>query len=172
MGLMAENTDYILATLNRNRVDYLLIGGVNFLLRHAPVLTYDVDVWIEDVPGNCCRCEAALVELQAEWGMSDDDWGPVATKRPGWLERRSVYCLTSPHGAIDIFRSVAGMDSWPTCRRRAEAGVPASGTAFWGLSDADMLACQLALPEGQRNEARVRYLQDVMRKGRDDRAAE
>ena len=172
MGSMAENTEYILATLNRHRVDYLLIGGVNILLRHTPVLTYDVDIWIEDTPDNCRRCEAALVELRAEWGMSDDDWGPVAAKRPGWLDRRSVCCLTSAYGAIDIFRSVAGMDSWATCRRRAEAGRTASGTAFWGLSDADMLGCQLALPEGERNEARVRYLQDAMRRGRDDRSAE
>lgn len=64
------------------------------------------------------------------------------------------------------------MESWATCRRRAEAGRTASGTAFWGLSDADMLGCQIALPEGERNEARVRYLQDAMRKGRDDRSAE
>ena len=165
---MAENIDHVLTTLNRHRVDYLLIGGLNFLLRHTPVLTYDIDVWIEDTADNRRRCEAALVELQAEWGLSDDDWGPVATKRAGWLDSRSVFCFTSPHGAIDVFRSVAGLSSWTTCRGRAVEGKTTSGTAFLGLSDADMLACQLALPEGQRNEARVRYLQDALRKGSDD----
>ena len=32
-------------------------------------------------------------------------------------------------------------------------------------------SCQLALPEGQRNEARIRYLQESLRKGHDDRPA-
>ena len=38
------NVDHILETLNGHQVVYLLIGGMNFLLRHTPVLTYDVDV--------------------------------------------------------------------------------------------------------------------------------
>ena len=165
-----EHTDRILSTLNRHRVDYLVIGGFNFLLRHTPVLTYDVDVWIEDSPDNRHRCEAALAELQAEWGISDEDWGPVAAKRAGWLDGRSVFCLTSPNGAIDVFRFVQGMDDWAACRARAAAGQTASGVAFWGLSDADMLRCQLALPEGQRNQARISFLKDVLRKASDERS--
>ena len=46
------NVDTILDTMNRNMVDYILIGGMNFLLRHAPVITYDVDLWIKDTSGN------------------------------------------------------------------------------------------------------------------------
>ena len=92
MGGVAGNTDHILTTLNQHRLDYLLIGGVNFLLRHAPVLTYDIDVWIDDTADNRRRGEAALVELKAEWGMSDEDWGPVAAKRQGWLDNRTVCC--------------------------------------------------------------------------------
>jgi hypothetical protein len=167
---MMGNADHVLTTLNRHGVEYLLIGGLNFLLRHAPVLTYDIDVWIDDTPDNRRRCEAALSELQAQWGMTDEEWGPVAANQEGWLGRRSVYCMTSPYGAIDVFRSVEGLDPWPTCRRRAHAGQTASGVTFAGLSDADMLRCQLVLPEGQRNEARIRHLQNALRKGGDDRA--
>jgi len=167
MKRMAGNTDYILATFNRHGVDYLVIGGVNFLLRHAPVLTYDIDLWIEDSADNRRRCEAALADLQCEWGMTDDDWEPVMGKRTGWLDHQSVYCLTSPFGAIDIFRRVAGMDSWSASRARAEAGTTAGGILYLGLSDADMLLCQLALPEGQRNEARIRHLQDANRRSGD-----
>jgi hypothetical protein len=156
--------DHILATFNRHQVDYLLIGGVNFLLRHTPVLTYDIDLWIDDTAENRRRCETALGELRAEWGMTDSDWGPVVAKRPGWMDNRSVLCLTSPSGAIDIFRSVAGLSSWSACQGRAEQSRTASGTAFLGLTDADMLDCQLALPEGQRNEARVHYLQNAQKR--------
>ena len=159
------NNDRILATLNRHRVNYLVIGGVNFLLRHAPALTYDIDVWIEDSDQNRRRCEAALAELQAEWGASDEDWGPVAAKRAGWLDGRSVFCLNSPHGAINVFRQVKGLDAWEDCRRRAVAEQTATGVEYDGLSDADMLRCQLALPEGQRNQSRIDYLQNVLRKG-------
>jgi hypothetical protein len=37
------NLDRILETFSAQRVDYILIGGVNFLLRHEPVTTYDID---------------------------------------------------------------------------------------------------------------------------------
>jgi hypothetical protein len=37
------NVDEILGELGAAGVDYLLIGGMNFLLRHEPELTFDVD---------------------------------------------------------------------------------------------------------------------------------
>ena len=46
------NVDEILRTLHDERVDYLLIGGMNFLLRHLPELTFDVDIWVRDDSGN------------------------------------------------------------------------------------------------------------------------
>jgi len=154
----------ILHTLNHRRVDYLLIGGVNFLLRHAPVLTYDLDVWVEDTAENLDRCEGALADLGAEWGPSEHDWTPVANRSRGWLRAQAVFCLTTPFGAVDVFRSVSGLESWADCRARAVAGHTAGGSPYWGLADEDMLRCQLALPEGQRNEARVRALQDAIQK--------
>ena len=42
------NIDRILSELNSAKVAYLLIGGVNFLLRHQGPLTHDVDVWVRD----------------------------------------------------------------------------------------------------------------------------
>jgi hypothetical protein len=156
------NVDHILKTLNTHQVAYLLIGGMNFLLRHAPVLTYDVDVWIDDLPENLRRCENALAELQAEWGASDDDWGPVANKTPGWLGRQPLFCLTSPHGPIDVFRAVKGLGPWSESRGRAETGTTGGGVAFVALSDADMLQCQMALPEGEQNGQRVEALRRAL----------
>lgn len=144
------NVDYILETLNRHDVACLLIGGMNFLLRHAPILTYDVDLWIEDTARNLDRCVRAPAELDAQWGASESDWRPVAERTPDWIRTQQVFCLTSPHGAIDVFRSVKGLDDWSSCRRRACAGRTAAGGAFWELSDEDMLRCQMALP---RNSA-------------------
>jgi hypothetical protein len=156
------NVDRILDTMNRDEVAYILIGGMNFLLRHAPVLTYDVDLWIEDTPENLHRCETALAELEAQWGESDADWKPVARRNAGWLNRQMVFCLTSPHGSIDIFRSVRGLESWASCRARAVPGSTSAGVSFPALCDQDMLQCQMALPEGQRHAERIRALQQAL----------
>lgn len=156
------NIDRILDTLVQHSVDFLLIGGVNFLLRHAPVLTFDVDVWIEDSPPNRAQCELALARLGAKWGPTETQWRPVEELPRGWLERQSVFCLTSEHGAIDIFRSVLGLPDWQAARARAVMCRTASGVSCWSLSDQDMLACQLALPPQEQKAARVAILRQAI----------
>jgi len=154
--------DHILSVCNRNDVRYLLIGGVNFLLRHKPVLTFDVDLWIEDDEANRRRCEKALIELGAAWGRTESDWGPVATRPAGWLTEQAVYCLASPHGAIDIFRFVQGLTSWSAAFATSVSGQTAAGTVYRGLSDQDMLTCQLSLPPEVRKHDRVRDLREAV----------
>lgn len=157
------NVERILKVLNGNKVAYLLIGGVNFLLRHKPVLTYDVDVWIEDTEENLARCEKALARLKAEWGGADDDWRPVAERGPGWLRRQSVYCLISPAGALDVFRAVKGLKDWRACHARAVRG-RAGSVPFRGLSDKDMLRSQKALAASEQNRDRIRTLSQAIRR--------
>jgi len=159
------NVDQILKTMNAHQVAYLLIGGMNFLLRHAPVLTYDVDLWIDDSPANLDRCEAALGELQAEWGAGDEDWGPVAEKPSGWLHRQAVFCLTKP---LDVFRAVKGLESWSASHDSAQAGSTAAGVPFPGLSDEDMLECQMALSETERKADRIQVLKSALKERNDD----
>lgn len=162
------NVDRILLTVHEHSVDCLLIGGMNFLLRHAPILTFDVDLWIEDTPGNLGRCEAALAALDAEWGAAEVDWGPVAAKPAGWLSRQMVYCLTSRHGAVDVFRAVRGLSTWRQSRARAIEGRTQAGAPYVALCDEDMLACQLALPEPLRKLDRIRILNEVLRSRQHD----
>ena len=156
------DVDHILSVFNQQEVRYLLIGGVNYLLRHQPVLTFDVDFWIEDSDGNRRRCEHALSLLEAQWGPSEEEWKPVAEMAPDWLARQPVYCLTSTYGAIDIFRSVRGLADWGSSFADSVAGVTAAGVAYRGLSDRDMLKCQLVLdPESRKND-RIRELERVI----------
>jgi hypothetical protein len=35
------------------------IAGVNFLLSHEPELTFRVDIWVRDEPGNLARLDGA-----------------------------------------------------------------------------------------------------------------
>lgn len=150
--------DQIIEAFNRNNVEYLLIGGVNFLLRHEPYLTFDIDFWIKDDTENLKKCEKTLAEIGAEWGTNDSDWEPVAKKTPGWLGIQAVFCLTSPLGAINIFRSVPGLDSWEKSNLSAVSGMTESGVEYKGISDLDMLRCQEALPESMRKLDRIKIL--------------
>jgi hypothetical protein len=156
------NIDLILDTFNRHSVDYLLIGGVNFLLRHQPYTTFDIDLWIDDTATNRSRCEATLAALDAEWGRSDAEWGPVAANPPGWLDLQPVFCLISPHGMIDVFRCVKGLADWRQSFQRAALEQTAAGTKYYGLGDADMLQCQLALDSSQQKQDRIRVLQSAI----------
>lgn len=157
------NVDFILKALNRNKVSYLLIGGVNYLLRHKPVLTYDVDVWIEDTEKNLRHCEKALSQLKAEWGSSDDDWFPVAKRKPGWLKQQTVFCMTSPYGAIDIFRQVKGLNDWRSCFKQSVRG-RTGGIPFAGLSDEDMLKSQKALNMSEQKQDRIQTLSRILKR--------
>lgn len=155
--------DTVLSQLNESRVEYLLIGGMAFFLRHKPCATFDMDFWINDTKENRMACERALARLDACWGRTDEEWQPVADKS-GWLDQQSVYCLTSPHGSIDIFRAVKGLPSWNECRKRAISTVSGAGVSCWVLGDADMLQCQLILDERDQKKDRIRALREVLSK--------
>ena len=159
------NVDRILRELNRNKVAYLLIGGVNYLLRHQPILTYDIDIWIDDTEKNLSRCEKALSRLKAEWGSSDKNWIPVAKHPAGWMKQQAVFCMISPHGAIDVFRQVKGLSDWHSCFERSVRG-RTSGIVFHGLSDRDMLQCQKVLSKSERKQDRIKTLNRAIRRDR------
>ena len=156
------NVDLILSTFNESGADYILIGGMNFFLVHEPVSTLDVDLWVADGETNLRAVHAALGKLSAEvcFDSKGERWQPVSQLADWtWLRRAPLFCLNSPHGAIDVFRFVRGMesgygasrDSCPV--RRTPTDIP-----FRSLSDALMIQCQLALSEAERKQDRLRAL--------------
>ena len=157
------NVDHILAIFNQHQVEYLLIGGMNFMLRHEPVLTFDVDLWIDDTDENRRRCELALAALDAEWGPTDATWEHVGSKPAGWIEAQGVFSLLSPHGAIDVFRAVRGLGDWSASRQSAVRELTSGGIEYYGLSDEDMLRCQLALDAAMQKTARIQSLRTKLK---------
>ncbi len=101
----------ILRALQAQDVEFMVIGGMHFLFRHEPILTYDLDIWIRDTAENRSRCHAALVELDASWGETEASWRPIAERSDDWLARQSVFSVLTEYGPLDIFRSVAGLGS-------------------------------------------------------------
>ena len=157
------NVDEILRTLNGEQVDYLLIGGMNFLLRHLPELTYDVDIWVRDDGANLERLNRALRLIDAEWGPTEAAWRPVPEDWR-WLEKQLVFCLTTKQGALDVFRDVHGLEGcYVPCSERGVPSTTGTGVKFLALSDEDMLACQEALPPKERNLRRMEVLREAIR---------
>lgn len=156
------NVDAVLESFERHQVDAILIGGMNFLLRHQPVLTFDIDFWVKDTDDNLSRLASALRALGAEWGKSEEAWGPLP-KGHDWLRTQNIFCLTTPHGAVDIFRTVEGLDGqYEACKARCSLERSKGGIPYHSLSDQDMLACQLALPENMRRLDRTNYLKNLL----------
>jgi hypothetical protein len=155
----------ILAAFNEADVRYLLLGGVNFALRHDYVITIDIDFWIEDTQENLARTNAALRTLNAEWGPTALDWKAVP-EDPAWLKRQSAFCLTTPLGPVDIFRAVKGLEDFDICFKRSSAAITPRGVRFQSLSDEDMLRCQEALDPSSQKLDRMRTLRDALKRGR------
>ncbi|HMP74282.1 MAG TPA: hypothetical protein PKE55_13565 [Kiritimatiellia bacterium] len=159
---MQLDVNDMLATLNQYRVDYLVVGGIHFLFRHEPILTYDLDVWIDDTPENRTRCMSALVALQASWGETEEQWRSVESLTGDWLLRQSVFSLLTRSGALDVFRTMVGLSSWQRSNLRAIPVTTSEGISYRGLSDEDMLACQEALDENHRKLDRIRILKHAL----------
>ena len=151
----------IIAAMNLHDVSYLLVGGLNFFLLHKPVTTQDIDLLVDDTPSNRERCLKGLAELDAEWGRGDDDWGPVKDKTYDWISSQSVYCLLTPFGPLDIFRSIPGIPDYAQAFSRAVNLEIAPLISVKLLSAADLLACQMALPDTHRKHDRVAYLKGL-----------
>jgi hypothetical protein len=156
------NVDEILRALNDEQVDYLLIGGMNFLLRHLPELTFDVDIWVRDDAENLSRLTRALRSLGAEWGPTEAAWAPVPEDWR-WLETQTLFCLTTRHGALDVFRDVLGLEGrYPECEIRGVFAHTANGIPFYALCDRDMLASQEALPPAEQKVRRMETLRQAI----------
>jgi hypothetical protein len=99
-----------------------------------------------------------LERLGAEWGASDKNWRKVSGDWR-WLQRQGCFCLTTAHGALDVFRDVRGLEGrYDECSVSAVPSVTTKGVRFMALSDEHMLACQQALPEHERKAKRVEIL--------------
>jgi len=152
------DVEHILRTLNSHGVEYILAGGMNFLLNHTGPLSYEVGLFINDTEANRSELNFALQELGCAWGPDSEHWKTI-TGGPQWLDRQPVFCLTSPHGAIDIFRAIKGLeDGFEACKNRAEIRSMQDGEMYYSLSDEDMLRSQLALPETEERKQRIETL--------------
>jgi Nucleotidyl transferase AbiEii toxin, Type IV TA system len=95
-------------TLNKLKIDYLVVGGLAVNFHGIPRMTYDIDLMILLEPQNIRRLVAKL----SQWGYKPQ--APVNPQdladesiRKSWIQEKrmvalSLYCETLPIGEIDL----------------------------------------------------------------------
>ena len=104
----------ILAALERNYVDYVLIGGLAQVIRGADVTTTSVDICPSFGAGNLERLARAAAQLAAR----NLDGGEVALTEAA-VGEHGVISLSTPAGSLRIVGSPAGAPKGYVDLRRA-----------------------------------------------------
>lgn len=109
----------ILGALERNRVLYVLIGGLAATIHGSPHVTTDVDIVPEASSANLARLSAALKELEARIRTTGEPEGLAFDHDAASLARSRVWNLTTVSGDLDITFRPSGTDGYGDLRRDA-----------------------------------------------------
>ena len=99
---MRFNPAAILATLERHRVRYVLIGGLAANAHGARRTTRDVDVIVERTADNLERLAEAARELEVRSPVIDSRMRELDPLNPADLERAANVSLDTVEGELDI----------------------------------------------------------------------
>jgi hypothetical protein len=111
----------LLETLDRARVDYVVIGGVAGALHGSAIGTQDLDVAYARDPDNLRRLAEALAELGARLrgaGVPDDLPFILDAKT---LDQGLNFTFATRHGALDVLGAPDGAPPYPQLREQAIA---------------------------------------------------
>jgi hypothetical protein len=106
----------IIAALERNYVDYVVIGGLAQVLRGADLATSGVDICPSFAGDNLARLEAACRELEA---LAPSHHSPVLDEAS--LTGSPVVQLSTAAGQLNVVASPAGVPNGFVDLRRAAA---------------------------------------------------
>jgi hypothetical protein len=88
--------------LSRQRVDYVVIGGLAAVLHGAPIITQDADICPRRTPENLTRLAAALRAMRARIRAHNNPDGFEFTCDAAFLGRMKMVNLTTRFGDFDI----------------------------------------------------------------------
>jgi hypothetical protein len=147
----------ILAALERNYVDYVLIGGLAQVLRGADCVTAGVDICPSFAAGNLDRLSRAVVDLAAE--RLDGESLEVTDKALG---SETVMSVATTAGSLQIIGSPAGAPKgYVDLRRAATKEHLGQGIQPLVASVGDLARMAAALHRDQ-DTARLRQLRRIM----------
>jgi len=113
---MEERDLNLYRSLNKNRVKYLLIGGVAAILYGSPRITKDTDIFIERDLKNAERLLKAL---------KDTGFGTVCLATPKKITENEVG-IFKDYILLDVLTKVKGIDfksAWKRCKMKCIRGV-------------------------------------------------
>lgn len=108
----------LLAALDRNGVDFVVIGGLAGLAQGSSYPTFDLDVAYSRDEGNLRRMAAALGEIGVRLRGAPGDL-PIQVD-DNTLRNRSNFTFATAHGSFDILADVEGVKSYERLRRNAK----------------------------------------------------
>jgi len=98
------NLPHLLEVLNRNNVEYILVGSMAAVIQGAPYATYDVDMIVKHSDQNLDRTAVALQELGARQiaGLQALEEGPPPTSGADLARHLSMFNTNA--GRVDVLR--------------------------------------------------------------------
>ena len=95
---------YILRTLSKYEVEYIIVGGVCAVLHGAPISTFDIDLVHSREPSNIKRLFKALEELEAYYR---DPAGRIIKPKESDLSSPGHQLLMTKGGPLDLLGEIA-----------------------------------------------------------------
>ena len=95
---------YILRTLSKYEVEYIIVGGVCAVLHGAPISTFDIDLVHSREPSNIKRLLKALEELEAYYR---DPAGRIIKPKESDLSSPGHQLLMTKGGPLDLQGEIA-----------------------------------------------------------------
>lgn len=92
-----------LESFNKNKVEYIIVGGFSVILHGYPRTTGDIDIWVKRTLPNYKKIQKAFFDFGMPlFDMTEENF----MNHPDW----DVYTFGRPPVAIDIMLAVKGLD--------------------------------------------------------------
>lgn len=112
-----EHLPQILERLNREQVEYVLVGGMAAVFHGVPLVTRDIDICLPLTEENLLRLERALADLHPVHRQTPQPLAfSVAADFPRGL--RNIY-LRTDWGVVDCLGEIKGVGDFSVVRRRS-----------------------------------------------------
>lgn len=125
---MIVEPDYLdfLKLLNKNEVNYMIIGGYALAAHEVPRYTGDIDIWVKSDPENAGK----IVQAIDEFGF-----GSLGISKEDFLSQNYFIQIGYAPVRIDITADISGITFEEAIKRRTIIDLGGLSVPFIGLED-------------------------------------